>query len=359
MVDNDFAVMGVPVSTCPQARRVLRGVFIAWRRLSRRTLFLSSELDLELFFTPDNPLYLKAMWRTWRYLVTRKPSVVFVQLPQGLLLAEVTAISRRVGLKVVADVHTGFIYPISPKEYILNRPFHVHLRRVDLVLAHNILQADLIKKKTRISSEKVVLVYDPIPRISKSTGLSRLNDIDLGKSVVFPASWAIDEPLNYITTEFLESEIARDHILVITGSWRRNKKLYRKLMKVIKERKAGDKVVLTGYLPDEEYYHLIKHCKAIIAMSSREYTLPHALWEAVATEKPFITLGTETMLIEISSEYPCFFTMNKGSLRRTLDYCLDKEYQKAYSVAKAKVEELRFKSKSTLENLVKKLSEIL
>jgi len=356
MVDRASAVTD---STCSRARGVPGGVFIAWRRLSRRTLLLSGELGLETFFVPGSPPYLRAAWTTWRYLVTRKPPVVFVQLPQGPLLAEVVEVSRRAGLKVVADVHTGFIYPTSLKGYALNRPFHTYLRRVDLVLAHNVLQADLVKRRAGVPSERVVLVYDPVPRIPEGTRSPRLDDVDLGRSVVLPASWAVDEPLDYITREFLESEVSRDHVLVITGSWRRNKKLYRKLREVVRKGRAEDRVILTGYLPDEEYYHLIRHCKAIVAVSSREYTLPHVLWEAVAAERLFITLRTETLLAEVGRDYPCSFTMREGSLREVLEYCLDKEYRKAFDLAKVKAGELKLKSKRTLESLVEKLSEIL
>jgi len=337
--------------------RDVQGVFIAWRRLSRRTSILSQVLSLELFFVPDNPLYLKAGWRTWRFLSIRKPVLVFLQLPQGPLLAEAVVLSRRNRFKVVADVHTGFIYPTSIKEYVLNRPFHGFLRGVDLVLAHNLLQAELIKRKTRVPGEKVLLVYDPVPMIPAETKLPELN-IDLSKAVVFPASWAIDEPLDYVALEFLESQVAKDHVLVITGNWMRSRRLYGKLVRIIENKKARDKVILTGYMPDEEYYQLIKSCKAIIAMSSKEYTLPHAVWEAVAVEKPFITIETETMLTELGRDYPCFFTMKPGSLKKTLELCIGEEYGIVQKAAKEKARELKHKSQKSLENLVKELSEI-
>lgn len=333
-------------------------VFIAWRRLSKRTFFLSRELGLELFFIPDNPLYLKAAWETWRLLSARKHSIVFLQLPQGPLLAEAVSLSKRKGFKTVADVHTGFIYPTSIKEYVLNKPFQRYLQRVDLVLAHNRLQAELIRRKTGIPDERMLLVYDPVPIIPSETRPSSKINVDMGKTIVFPASWAIDEPLDLITAEFLDSEASRDHVLVITGNYGRNRKLYARIRKLVKYRGGDGKVVLTGYMPDDEYYHVIKHCKAVIAMSSKEYTFPHALWEAVATGKPFITLGTETMLDEIGRDYPCFFTMNKGSLRETLDHCTLKEYQKAWKASIIKAEELKAKSNKSLAELRKIIFEV-
>jgi hypothetical protein len=168
-MSDDPTVMDVDTASVLQIRGVSEGVFIAWRRLSRRTSFLFRELGLDLFYVPDRPPYLKAAWRTLTFLRSRKPGVVFTQLPQGPLLAEVAVISRGTGFKVVADVHTGFIYPTSLKEYILNKPFHTYLHKVDLVLAHNKLQASLIQEKANISSEKIMIVYDPIPQIPQNT----------------------------------------------------------------------------------------------------------------------------------------------------------------------------------------------
>jgi len=168
MGDNP-AVMDVDTASVPRIRDVSEGVFIVWRRLSRRTSFFSSELGLELFYVPDRPPYLKAAWRTLTFLRSRKPGVVFAQLPQGSLLAEVTVISGGAGFKVVADVHTGSIYPTSVKEYILNKSSHTYLHKADLVLAHNKLQVSLIRREANMPSEKIMIVCNPIP-------MTRLNN---------------------------------------------------------------------------------------------------------------------------------------------------------------------------------------
>ncbi len=358
MNDNSFATIDInTIMISPQIQSTLNSVFIAWRRLSRRTSFLSKELGLELFFIPDKPPYIRAMYKTLNFLISRKPNIVFVQLPQGPLLAEVEIISKRVGFKVIADVHTGFIYPTSIKEYILNGLFHSYLNKVDLILAHNKLQANLIKNKINIPDEKIIVVYDPIPKIPQNTEDPQLN-IDLDKSILFPASWALDEPLDFIAIEFLKSYIANDHTLIITGDWRRNRRLHRKLRKLIEKKKAKNKIILTGYIPDAEYYHILKLCKVVMAVSEKEYTLPHALWEAIAVEKPFITLYTETMITEIGRSYPCFFTMNNDSLKKILEIYLDKRYLDICRIAKSKATELKLRSKNSMDVLIKILSEI-
>jgi glycosyltransferase involved in cell wall biosynthesis len=351
---NDISTININTTIRSQIKG-LDIVFIAWRRLSRRTSFLSKELGLELFFVSDKLPYIKAIWKTLNFLTFRKPDIVFVQLPQGPLLAEVEMTSKRIGFKVIADVHTGFIYPTSIKEYILNGLFHNYLNKVDLILAHNQLQADLIKSK--ISNEKIIVVYDSIPKIPQNTKEPKFN-IDLSRSILFPASWALDEPLDFIAMEFLKSYVANDHILIITGNWRRNIRLYRKLRELIEKKKAKNKIILTGYIPDEEYYHILKSCKAVIAVSDKEYTLPHALWEAIAVEKPFIILNTKTMITEIGRSYPCFFTMSNDSLRKILEICLDKSYSHICKIVKSKAIELRLKSKNSIEMLIKIISEI-
>jgi hypothetical protein len=42
-----------------------------------------------------------------------------------------------------------------------------------------------------------MIVYDPIPQIPQNTKAPKLNNVDISKSIVLPASWALDEPLDF------------------------------------------------------------------------------------------------------------------------------------------------------------------
>uniref|UniRef100_A0A7C4FI15 Glycosyltransferase family 1 protein n=1 Tax=Ignisphaera aggregans TaxID=334771 RepID=A0A7C4FI15_9CREN len=323
------------------------GVFIAWKRLSRRTEDLSRELGLELLFIRDRLPYFKAFVNTATILREKKPRVVFIQLPQGPLLAEVVMFSRLLKLSVVADVHTGFIYPTAFKEVLLNKPFHSYLRFVRLVVAHNILERELIVRKAGVLFEKSLVVYDPLPKPPQR--LSKLAiEVDVENAISLPASWSSDEPLDKVVEEFSKSRTSRELALIITGSWKRNRELYNKVNKVVGKLGKEKRVILTGFIPDEEYWYLLKSCRAVIALTNREYTLPHAMWESVAVRKPFITARTRAIELELGSSYPCVFKPDLSDFAQALDKCLvEGESGRAVDA----VENLALKSKQSIEKL--------
>jgi glycosyltransferase involved in cell wall biosynthesis len=331
------------------------GVFIAWRRLSRRTEDLSRELGLELVFIPDKPPYIRAALKTASILRSRKLKVVFVQLPQGPLLGEVVALSKFLGFSVAADVHTGFIFTTTLKERILNSPFHRYLRSACLILVHNILEQDLIAEKTGAPKDKTIVVYDPVPAPPQRLEEPKLG-IELDKAVVLPASWSPDEPIDRVAEEFLKSRALKEFTLVITGNWRRNESMYSRVVEVMRKYSAEDKVIVTGFVPDEEYWYILKSCRAIIVLTSREYTLPHTLWEAVATRKLFLMSRTRTLETEIGSGYPCLFSQDLRDLGEAMDRCLLGESQ---TYAERVAEMLEARSRQSIENLRRAIQTLL
>jgi len=323
------------------------GVFIAWKRLSRRTEDLARELGLELAFIRDSLPYARAIAKTLSILYKNVPKIVFVQLPQGPLLAETAILSRFLKFRTVADVHTGFIYTTTFKEMLLNRPFYKYLRYVELVLAHNVLERELIVKKTGAAEEKVMIVYDPLPSPPHKLVKPRIA-LDFSKSIVLPASWSPDEPIDRVVEEFLKAEVSKEHTLVVTGNYKRNVGLYNSVARVVERFKAKSSVVLTGFMLDEEYWYLLKNCKAVIVLTNREYTLPHAMWESVTVQKPSIVAKTRTLELELGSDYPCFFNQDLSNFAHTLDSCIaEKRVGNAVSVA----EKLALKSRQSIEKL--------
>jgi glycosyltransferase involved in cell wall biosynthesis len=302
----------------------MSGIFVAWRRLSRRTEDLSRELGLELIFIRDRPPYAKAFAKTLEILRKKKPRVVFVQLPQGPLLAEVVTLSKLLKFRIAADVHTGFIYTTTFKETLLNKPFHRYLRSADLVLAHNTLEKELIVEKAGVTEERVVVVYDPLPTPPQRLSKPEI-DIDFSRAIVLPVSWAPDEPIDRAVEEFLKSRASKEYTLIVTGNYERDPRLYNKVVEAIKKFEARDNVILTGFIQDEQYWYLLKNSKAVIALTRREYTIPHAMWEAVSLQKPFATVKTRALELELGSGYPCMFSQDLTDFAQVLNSCVVEE----------------------------------
>lgn len=317
-------------------------MFIAWSRLSRRTKDLANELGAALLFVPDRPPYMSAFRKTGKQLESMRPEIVFVQLPQGPLLWWVLRISKKLSFKIVADVHTGFVYATSLKELMLNRPFNHLLRKTDLVLAHNPLQKELVLQYLK-SKEKCLVVYDPLPNIPKNLNKPSIEGLEPHAYITLPVSWSSDEPIDFIVSEFLESTVSREYKLVITNNFRKNKQLYNRVLRMLRNRDGLNKVLFTGYLSDSEYYWLIKHSRLVIAVTTREYTMLSALWDSVGCGTPFIVSESRALRSVIGC-YPCFFQLRKTNLSNLLEKCI--------------YEELLSKDLVSVLNRLKTLSEI-
>ena len=324
--------------------------------MSRRTRDLVNELGVELVFYADRPPYISAFVETKKFLETERPSIVFVQLPQGPLLWITCKLSGKLGFKVVADVHSGFVYTTTFKGLVLNKPFNYLLRQTDLVLAHNELQRNYMIDKIKLDEGKTIVVYDPIPKPAKEVKEEYVEDLEPGEYIVFPASWASDEPLDFIVREFLSAKTSSEYKLVITNDYRRNMKLYRRVLGVLGKSNAYSKVVIPGYLDDSKYQWILRNSKAILAATSMEYTMLSAIWEAVGFNKPFIASETNTIR-SIVGNYPCLYRLVNGELTKTLDYCL---YEiNIESTASHTLERLRKISEDSIENLKNRLKNLV
>jgi len=297
-----------------------RTIFVAWARLSRRTRDLARELDAKLVFIPDRPPYIRAWRKTKTVIESEKPDIVLIQLPQGPLLWRITQLSKKLGFHIVADVHSGFIVYNSVKELLLNALFRKLLHQADFVLSHNPPFTRLLIKKLKLHRDKVLTVYDPLPKPPKTQKKPAIAD-ELDNYIVIPASWAPDEPLEYIAKEFLASKVAREYQLVITGNLKRNPKLAKRIQNLV-DYCAKKRVILSGYLDDAEYSWLIHHSQAIIAATTKEYTMLSAIWESIAYNKLFLVSRTATLKEVIGNEYPCFFTIRRGEIARVIDSCM-------------------------------------
>ncbi|MBS7620678.1 glycosyltransferase [Candidatus Bathyarchaeota archaeon] len=261
---------------------------IAWKKLSRRSQLLSKAVNAKLWFFPDKVPYIRAFLDTLRVVVRENPRIIIVQLPQGPLLFEALLLKMLKKCEVVADVHTGFLVSTGWKGLLLNFLFVKFLRYADLILVHNSFQLHLIPCSLRI---KTLVVFDPWYLISDEE-----NRIDKqGDYIVFPSSFAPDEPLEEVlkSIEFFDIPVK----MYITGDWS-------KKPEIIKH--ASDKVIFTGYLTNEEYYKLLSNAAAVLTGTKREYTSLMSAWEAVAYAKPLALTETGT-LKSLFSGYAVFY----------------------------------------------------
>lgn len=282
-------------------------VFIAWRVLSRRTADLAKELGLKLKVFKDDPPYLKAYYDTKNYVRIARPNVVFAQLPQGPLLYLLAKLKKEINFFLVVDVHTAFLVYDSWKGWILNWPFKKYLNHADLILVHNESVLDLLPTHLK---RKAIVLYDPMPRIDAATGTQ------LGDSIVFPASWHKDEPIEFVLEEYIKSETPFK--IIITGKPKRNE--------IVRKYSVTGKVVFSGYLPDSQYFDLLAKARCVIAATTREYTMLSAVWEALSLDKPLIVSKTRTLYKILGSGPEYFIVGAHGTLTRVFNKLHDEAY---------------------------------
>ncbi|MCE4598916.1 MAG: glycosyltransferase [Desulfurococcales archaeon] len=280
-------------------------IMLVWSRLSRRSRDISLRLNISLLHLNDRPPYIKAAIKTLR--VMKEAKCVILQLPPGPALFW-SSISKG-KTKLICDVHTGMFHYRSFKEVILNRPFRRLLSRCNFVLAHNDDAADILRSLTK---SRIMVVYDPIPVID----FVENPKLGLKDFILLPVSWDRDEPIDYVITEVVEGDIYDRYgvKLVITGDYSRGK-----LFLNLDHPKVRRNIMLTGYIPWSQYYWLVSHAKAIIALTTWKYTVLSSIWEAVAFNKPIIASYTPTIYKILGDDAIYFKPGIRGSLVEAIE----------------------------------------
>lgn len=262
---------------------------VAWKKLSTRSELLAKALNADLWFFKDNLPYARAFAKTLLKGIREKPRLMVVQLPQGPLLLEAYLLKKLIGCKIIADIHTGFVVSTDWKGLLLNAPFVRLLPTADIVIAHNKTQLRLIPKKVQ---NKTLVVFDPwnLIEIQGTKTQSRQ-----GNYLVFPASFAPDEPLEEVITAINTFNI--DAKMYVTGNWKRKPNI---------KKHESNRIIFTGFLPTKEFKTLLANSAAIITGTKREYTALMSGWEAVAYSKPLAVTATRT-LKDLFGDYAVFY----------------------------------------------------
>ena len=258
-------------------------VFIAWRRLSTRTRELAEVLDPDLVFFKSSVLYIDAFVKTRKFLKNNKPSVVFCQLPQGVLLRCLSSLREKLGFKLVADVHTSFVVYDDWKQKLLNKPFKYLLRKCDLVLVHcpEILQ--FIDDRCI----DIRVVYDPTPLVNYSV------EHGVGNYILLPNIFGYRKDWKTIITACCRIAVKHNLDVVVTGTAPRNVSVPRC-------------VKLLGVVNYNTYIQLLANARVVVTCSRRKFYCPRSVFEAISFKVPIIVavprntvLGNEEFVIRV------------------------------------------------------------
>ncbi|MBC7250198.1 MAG: hypothetical protein H5T62_07925 [Anaerolineae bacterium] len=250
-------------------------LFIAWAPHNRRSQQLAAALGLELHFIHRlryrSPFHapvkypLMAM-ETWRLLARARPEVVFVQNPPPLLPLVVLAFAARHPLRLVVDHHTAafsrawaWLGPLRP--WIARRA------------AVNLVTNEHWQEVIQTWGGKSLILDDVPTRFPEREPYP----LPAGQHVAVISSFAPDEPLEEVLGA---ARVLPEVHFHITGDVRRASAW---LLQA-----APSNVQFTGFLPDEQYFGLLRAVDAIVVLTTRDHTNQRGGCEGVWLGKPLV-----------------------------------------------------------------------
>ncbi len=256
----------------------MNGVWITWES-QRRNIGISSALNfpLQVIENKSNRLirYLKSIFTTYKYIQNKSPDIVIAQNP-SIVLASFIIIYSRIGKYLpVLDAHNSGIYPMEGKSKVMMLVARWLQRHAALTIVTN----EFLKNHVEENGGHAYVLQDAVPSTphNEKTQLSGINNI------VSICTYSDDEP--YL--EIIESakSISKDIHIYITGNHKGR----------INTDSLPNNVHLTGYLPEDRYWELLKSSDIIMDLTYRENCLVCGAYEAVALEKPLILSNTRAL----------------------------------------------------------------
>ncbi len=260
------------------AEHASRAVFLAWGppAYTMRTRLLAKQLGIEVRHVYSTrrrgalvaPLkYGYQALVTTGYLLRRRPRLVFVQNPPGLAVAWVALYCAVSGARFVADAHSDAFMSRywSRPEWL----YRILARRALATVVTNDHFADII----RGWGARACVIRD-IPAEFDSTPVQLDGDFNVAVVTTF----APDEPIDAI---FRAAASLPEVRFRVTGDHNRENATV--------PSPVPPNVELTGFLPDEEYYGLLRGSDAAMVLTTRDHTMQRGACEALSVGTPIIT----------------------------------------------------------------------
>ncbi|MGE3595688.1 MAG: glycosyltransferase [Dehalococcoidia bacterium] len=218
--------------------------------------------------------YPVAMAQTGWVLAKRRPDVVVAQNPSIVLAWQAALLRPLFRYRLLIDLHTHFVRPTGLAKLIYGFLNGYSLRNCNAVIVTNEAYRDEIAKKT---IQAVLVLPDKVPVFESKFTRVPLN----GRSILYICTFSSDEPW----TEVLEAApmLSADTTIYISGR------------SPIAQSSAPHNVVLTGYLPRDDYENLLRSVDGVMVLTTAQDNLMCGGYEAVAAGKPIVLSDTPAL----------------------------------------------------------------
>ncbi len=259
----------------------LKKVYCRWgSKGSIRAGEVAPHFEAELIKLPwqsQNPLVVPIRYaiqfvQTLWLLFVKRPDLVFTQHTQPFCTLAAALYSWTWGANYVTDCHNGPFQDPVDTCWPLSMLHRWLFRHAALNLVHNRGMLEHVREELDLPGRFEAL-QDPIPDLPAGEAVEVEHPV-----VLVINTFSSDEPFDVVYEAAAQTPEVQYYV---TGD-------DRKVADRVKEELPSN-VRLTGYMPDERYYGMLREVDAAMALSTRENVLTCASQEAIAAGKAFVT----------------------------------------------------------------------
>lgn len=265
------------------------GAFIVWKNFQRRVEVLAPMLDLDVCYFhyawEEKSKILKALSyipktiATFMCLFRKKPALVFVQYPPTPALYCIALYSWLAGSRYVSDCHNSMIDGHWSKWIFAKR-----LLTQGIVVVHNDHVAARVKERLGLAP---FVLRDGVVKVPPDNGRQTtiLDQFDLSpkKFVLLPWTFSPDEPI----LETIEAARMMPDIKFVM-TW-----YFERLPENLRQQLPTN-MILTGYLPIDEFNHIFSSAGIALILTKWEATQLSGMQEAMAFGVPAVVSDLKT-----------------------------------------------------------------
>lgn len=278
-------------------------LWISWEQ-HRRTREISNALGIKLFECVSTRKsivrYSSLLLKTSIYLFKEKPDVLFTQNPSYIL--NLLAIFYKIlfGYKLIVDQHNEGVEPYIYNNKLYNWVCVFIQKNADLNIVTNSALVEIIEH----NQAKAICLYDKLPTFKEKKKIELRSYFNF----VFICTFAPDEP--YIEVINAISEMPKNVSCYITGNHTK--------INIDNGINIPENVILTGFLPENDFVDLLYSCDAIIDLTMMDNCLVCGAYEAVSLNKPLLTSNTAALRY-LFSRGVIYSDNDKHSLKEAMD----------------------------------------
>ncbi len=258
-------------------------IWIAWQN-HRRNQSISREIGTKLFELADSyhPFvrYPVLLFKTFSLVKKENPQRIFVQNPSVVLSLFMVIFGRLTKKCVIVDAHNAgihFEHSNSLIRLLVQTLNKFIMRNAPLTIVTNYSLAKYVKQ----NKGTPFVLPDPFPVFENYKKILLKGEIN----ILYICTYSQDEP--YLALFEAAKHLEDTIYIYVTGNYK-NKDL---------PSTFAPNIVLTGFLPEQEYINYLHSVDVVVDLTYREDCLVCGAYEAVAVEK-LLLLSDKSILRE-------------------------------------------------------------